>query len=106
MLDKNEWGGSYTMQKVLKFTGVFMFIALIMVVVVACGDNNANNVEENANNSQGAVDNNAASNNGSEANEGEQEEALSGTVIVDGSGTVYPLMARIAEEYITNEQTD
>ncbi|MHB1454571.1 MAG: PstS family phosphate ABC transporter substrate-binding protein [Saccharofermentanales bacterium] len=32
--------------------------------------------------------------------------ALSGTVIVDGSGTVYPLMATIAEEYMINEQTD
>ena len=29
---------------------------------------------------------------------------LSGTVIIDGSGTVYPLMAHIAEEYMTNEQ--
>lgn len=29
---------------------------------------------------------------------------LEGAVIVDGSGTVYPLMAHIAEEYMTNEQ--
>ena len=28
---------------------------------------------------------------------------LEGAVIVDGSGTVYPLMAHIAEEYMTNE---
>ena len=33
-------------------------------------------------------------------------EALSGDVIVDGSGTVYPLMANIAEEYMTNMQPD
>ncbi len=35
-----------------------------------------------------------------------EEEApeLSGAVIVDGSGTVYPLMANIAEEYMVNEQ--
>lgn len=32
-------------------------------------------------------------------------EALEGTVIVDGSGTVYPLMAHIAEEYMTNVQS-
>lgn len=32
------------------------------------------------------------------------EDALSGAVIVDGSGTVYPLMAHIAEEYMTNEE--
>lgn len=31
---------------------------------------------------------------------------LSGDVIVDGSGTVYPLMAHIAEEYMTNVQTE
>lgn len=32
--------------------------------------------------------------------------ALEGAVIVDGSGTVYPLMANIAEEYMVNEQPD
>lgn len=31
---------------------------------------------------------------------------LSGTVVVDGSGTVYPLMAYIAEEYMSNQQPD
>ena len=31
-------------------------------------------------------------------------EQLSGTVIIDGSGTVYPLMAHIAEEYMTKVQ--
>lgn len=42
--------------------------------------------------------------------EGTQEEVtseaseLSGQVIVDGSGTVYPLMANIAENYMTNVQ--
>jgi phosphate transport system substrate-binding protein len=30
----------------------------------------------------------------------------SSKVIIDGSGTVYPLMANIAEEYMTNEQPD
>lgn len=33
-----------------------------------------------------------------------QNEELSGSVIVDGSGTVYPLMAHIAEEYMINEE--
>ncbi|MHB8962366.1 MAG: PstS family phosphate ABC transporter substrate-binding protein [Saccharofermentanales bacterium] len=33
-------------------------------------------------------------------------DSFSGTVIVDGSGTVYPLMANIAEEYMINEQID
>lgn len=33
------------------------------------------------------------------------DSKLSGSVIIDGSGTVYPLMANIAEEYMINEQT-
>lgn len=32
--------------------------------------------------------------------------ALSGDVVVDGSGTVYPLMAQIAENYMVNEEAD
>jgi phosphate transport system substrate-binding protein len=35
-----------------------------------------------------------------------QNAALSGKVIIDGSGTVYPLMAHIAEQYMTKEQPD
>ncbi|EKN63475.1 PstS family phosphate ABC transporter substrate-binding protein [Schinkia azotoformans] len=34
----------------------------------------------------------------------DQATELEGDVIVDGSGTVYPLMARIAEEYMTTAQ--
>jgi len=33
-----------------------------------------------------------------------EEVELEGAVIVDGSGTVYPLMANIAEEYMVNEE--
>jgi phosphate transport system substrate-binding protein len=33
-------------------------------------------------------------------------DKLEGKVAIDGSGTVYPLMANIAEEYMTNEQPD
>ncbi|MCG8539580.1 MAG: PstS family phosphate ABC transporter substrate-binding protein [Clostridia bacterium] len=41
-----------------------------------------------------------------EPNQSEESntQEFEGTVIVDGSGTVYPLMAHIAEEYMTNEQ--
>jgi phosphate transport system substrate-binding protein len=49
----------------------------------------------------GAEDNNNESN--EEGGENGSEE-LSGTVIVDGSGTVYPLMAHISEVYMTEEQ--
>lgn len=36
----------------------------------------------------------------------ENAAGLEGTVIVDGSGTVYPLMAMIAEEYMVNEESN
>lgn len=32
--------------------------------------------------------------------------SISGKVVVDGSGTVYPLMAHIAEQYMTREQSE
>lgn len=35
---------------------------------------------------------------------GNNDQGLEGSVIVDGSGTVYPLMASIAEEYMMNEE--
>lgn len=38
------------------------------------------------------------------ANSNGNSEEISGTVSIDGSGTVYPLMARLAEEYMTTEQ--
>ena len=34
----------------------------------------------------------------------EKPAALEGSVVVDGSGTVYPFMAKMAENYMTNEQ--
>jgi phosphate transport system substrate-binding protein len=34
----------------------------------------------------------------------EGEGGLEGSVVIDGSGTVYPLMSRLAEDYMINEQ--
>lgn len=44
--------------------------------------------------------------NGGTDNGNNDAEKLSGTVVVDGSGTVYPLMAHIAETYMTTEQEE
>ncbi|MFD1929799.1 PstS family phosphate ABC transporter substrate-binding protein [Sporosarcina siberiensis] len=33
-----------------------------------------------------------------------EDSTLEGSVVIDGSGTVYPLMARVAEEYMLTEQ--
>lgn len=67
------------MQKNWKSTWGVLIAALILVVVVACSG-------------------------GSNTNDGIKNEKLSGSVIIDGSGTVYPLMARIAEEYMLVKQ--
>lgn len=56
-----------------------------------------------AQNEEPAADEPAADEPAAEEPAAEAEE-LSGAVIADGSGTVYPLMAHIAEEYMTNEQ--
>ncbi len=44
--------------------------------------------------------------NPSEAPTSSEAQKLEGTVNVDGSGTVYPLMAHIAENYMTKEQSE
>ena len=65
----------------LKKLGIFLVIASLMVVAVGC----------------------STSVNDTENDKGPGSE-LSGQVIVDGSGTVYPLMAHTAEEYMVNEE--
>lgn len=66
------------------------FVLMIMFVlsVAACGGNDTDSPEN--------------AENGGNAEKGN----LEGAVIVDGSGTVYPLMARIAEEYMVTKQPD
>lgn len=69
-----------------------LLIAVLMFSVVACSGETNGQPEEPK-----------------KAEETKQAEEpkvpeLSGKVIVDGSGTVYPLMAHIAEEYMINEQ--
>lgn len=62
-----------------------LLVAGLSMSVVACGGSEAGSKTEQA------IGNS-------------QNEELSGSVIVDGSGTVYPLMAHIAEEYMINEE--
>jgi phosphate transport system substrate-binding protein len=67
-------------------------MAGLMVVTAACGGNE-NTAGGDSNTNSSNTNNNDSS-----------SEELSGTVIIDGSGTVYPLMSRIAEEYMVEEQ--
>ncbi|MFA7204693.1 MAG: PstS family phosphate ABC transporter substrate-binding protein [Saccharofermentanales bacterium] len=71
-----------------KITAITMLICLT-ISVASCAPSSGNSDQ----NSDGLSEN-------------ESSIALSGSVIIDGSGTVYPLMANIAEEYMLNEQTD
>lgn len=67
-------------------------MALLLFVVAACG---ADKKEEQGSNQK---------ENGKDDVKAADETELEGSVVIDGSGTVYPLMAAIAEEYMTNEQ--
>lgn len=63
-------------------------IALIAVFTAACGNSNDSDGQEKDSGKSG------------------ETATLEGSVVIDGSGTVYPLMAKIAEEYMINEQED
>lgn len=77
---KNLLGGYLKMKK----WGVTLLAIVLMMVTVGCTKTSSEQEKDK---------------------ETENEAAeLSGKVIVDGSGTVYPLMANIAEEYMVNVQ--
>lgn len=83
----------------MRFKKYFLSFILVMLalIVAACGS------EGNENNA--SKENNASQNN--EQNQENTDDAtsdLEGSVVIDGSGTVYPLMAKLAEEYMINEQ--
>lgn len=69
----------------LKKLGLFLIIASLMLSAVGCSKaTDAENTEVVK----------------------EETTELEGQVIVDGSGTVYPLMAHIAEEYMTKKESN
>lgn len=61
---------------------LFLVVAALAVLTAACGADSQQDDKGNA----------------------KAESNLEGSVTIDGSGTVYPLMAKIAEEYMVNEQ--
>ncbi|MGM0379500.1 MAG: PstS family phosphate ABC transporter substrate-binding protein, partial [Bacillota bacterium] len=86
----------------LKKLGIFIVIASLMVVAFGCSspaDTSDTGSEEPAAESEEPA---AES---EEASAEDTQKDLSGKVIVDGSGTVYPLMAHIGEEYMVNEES-
>ncbi|THE15458.1 PstS family phosphate ABC transporter substrate-binding protein [Bacillus timonensis] len=75
--------------KHLKFLGLAM-ITIAMLVLVACGNDESNTEGDESKTGNG----------------GAAEEKLEGSVVIDGSGTVFPFMSKMAENYMTNEQED
>ncbi|MDY0409660.1 PstS family phosphate ABC transporter substrate-binding protein [Paracerasibacillus soli] len=70
------------------------------VITTACSDKvGADEPQKKADTEEKASDGSKDS-----AEKSKETAALSGSVVIDGSGTVYPLMARIAEEYMLTEQ--
>lgn len=81
----------------MKKVWVLFTLVLLLGVLAACGgDDTSSDAESNDSGSETTEDT------GSETNDDVEE--LSGSVAIDGSGTVYPLMARIAEEYMLTEE--
>lgn len=69
-------------------------VALVIAIMAACGEDGEETPEKEDD-----------ANQGEEVKPDEDEgTALEGSVVIDGSGTVYPLMAKLAEEYMLNEQ--
>lgn len=83
--------------KNFKIVLTLLLVAALAFAVVGC-----NSDANNGNNNEGSNDSNAS--NVSNDSNASVDEKLSGKIIIDGSGTVYPLMAHLAEEYMVNEQ--
>ena len=69
-----------------KLLGLTLLIGILVAITAACG---------------GAEE---TENNGTQT--GTETTTLEGSVVIDGSGTVYPLMAKLAEDYMINEQEE
>ncbi len=88
-----------------------LLLALVTILSIgflaACGSDSeeGNNEEANANETEETNESDTEDTAGEEETETtESSEELEGNVVIDGSGTVYPLMAKLAEEYMLNEQ--
>jgi phosphate transport system substrate-binding protein len=75
---------------------LFLVLAALMAIVAACGADSNEETPDNTDSSTPDTEANGDAN--------DEAAALEGSVVIDGSGTVYPLMAKIAEEYMLNEQ--
>ena len=80
---------------------LFLVVAALAIITVACGTNADNNNTETNNVEDANTDD---TNNDDQAEHVSGSADLEGSVVIDGSGTVFPLMSRLAEEYLLTEQ--
>lgn len=92
LINKNT-GGKISM-KMNKYL-MILVIAALAAFMVACGSD----AEDGEVDSEEVENENTASENNDDSS-----DELEGNVVIDGSGTVYPLMSRIAEEYMTEQE--
>ncbi|GEL77965.1 PstS family phosphate ABC transporter substrate-binding protein [Tenuibacillus multivorans] len=78
-------------------------LALFLVALAACGSEEDTENESSGNTSADNNEEQESESSSDESSEPENEE-LEGSVVIDGSGTVYPLMSVLAEEYMLNVQ--
>lgn len=78
-----------------KLWGILV-IGVLAIALVACQSSDSGSEESNEDAEETAEKN--------EEQVKSENTDLEGSVVIDGSGTVYPLMARIAEEYMATEQ--
>ncbi len=85
----------------LKKVALILMALTLVFVVAACGQAEESG-QETTSAEEGETENNAAeTSTDAEADAAnETDGSVSGSVVIDGSGTVYPLMSRIAEEYM------
>lgn len=85
---------------------IILALTMAMTVLTGCGQETAKPEDQNQDNTQ-QNEAPAAQTPAPEAPAAKPAETkLEGKVVIDGSGTVYPLMANIAEEYMVNVQPD
>ncbi|MGP4070981.1 PstS family phosphate ABC transporter substrate-binding protein [Piscibacillus sp. B03] len=76
---------------------ILSILTLLLVALAACGS------DEGSSSEASSGDSNEENTENSEEESSDSQE-LEGSVVIDGSGTVYPLMAKMAEEYMINSQ--
>jgi len=87
----------------MKAKKYLLLLAVICTVLILAACGGGSGTETDSGSGSGAQEEDTSSGGESEGEDASSEE-LSGEVVIDGSGTVYPLMAVLSEDYMVNQQ--